>query len=158
MNTWLNRGPPVVGAVTVIAEVPLFPSEVAAMVAEPAARPVTSPVPLTRAIALSPLDQVTARPVSGLPLASFSVAVSCTVWPICTLGDAGLTATDATAAVSGREEEGGRACSQLEPRMATSANVAAATDQCFDGKSIHAQPIEGDARESVTRIIRGRAR
>src|SRR5437879_7142666 len=142
MNTWLNRGRPVLGAVTVIAEVPLFPSEVAAMVAEPAARPVTSPVPLTRAIVLSPLDQLTARPVSGLPLASFGVAVSCTVWPICTLGDAGLTATDATAAESGRGEEGGRACSQLELRTTTSTNVAAATDQYFGGKSIHQRSEE----------------
>src|SRR5882762_7581569 len=99
MNTWLKRGPPEPGAVTVIADVPLFPSEVAVMVAEPAARPVTSPVTLTRASVESPLAQLTARPVSGLPFASLGVALSCAVWPIGTLVDGGLTVTDATAAV-----------------------------------------------------------
>ena len=59
--------------------VPFFPSLVAVIVAEPAALPVTSPVVFTVAIDVLPLVQVTARPASGLPLASFGVAVSCTV-------------------------------------------------------------------------------
>src|SRR5258708_14183069 len=36
------------------------------------------------------------RPASTVPLASFGVAVSCTVCPVATLAEAGLTETDAT--------------------------------------------------------------
>src|SRR3989441_4855524 len=132
MNTWLNSGLPGLGAVRVIADAPLFPSEVAVMVAEPAARPVTSPVPLTRAIVLSPLDHVTTRPVSGLPFASFGVAVSCTVWPTCTLGDAGLTVSDAT----GSGEVGDVERSQLDASVPAMTNVAAVTDQDFHENGI----------------------
>src|SRR3989440_1132468 len=82
--------------VTVMVAVPLFPSLVAVIVAEPAPRPVTSPLPLTRAIVVSSLAQVTTLPDSGLPLASFGVAVSCTVCPTGTLADAGVTVTEAT--------------------------------------------------------------
>jgi hypothetical protein len=57
---------------------------------------VTSPVPLTVAIAVLLDDQVIARPVNGLPFASFGVAVSCDDCPICRLTDAGLTVTVAT--------------------------------------------------------------
>src|SRR6267143_1886401 len=98
MNTWLNRAPPELGAATVIADVPLFASEVAVMVAEPAAPPVTSPVALTRATLESLVDQVTTRPASGVPFESFGVAVSCTVWPTWTVGEDGPTVTEATAA------------------------------------------------------------
>ena len=59
--------------------VPFFPSLVAVIVAEPAALPVTRPVVFTVAVDVLPLVHVTARPASGLPLASFGVAVSCTV-------------------------------------------------------------------------------
>src|SRR5437879_42045 len=83
-------------AVTVIAAVPLCPSLVAVIVAEPAATPVTSPLPLTVATPVLLLAHVTTRPVSAAPLASFGVAESCTVCPTCTLGVAGLTVTDAT--------------------------------------------------------------
>src|SRR5256714_1535336 len=76
--------------------VPLFPSLVAVIVAEPAPRPVTSPLPLTRAIVVSPLAQVTTLPDSGLPFASLGVALSCTVCPTGTLADAGVTVTEAT--------------------------------------------------------------
>src|SRR5881397_1854530 len=69
-----------VGAVTLIAELPLLPSEVAVIVADPATSPVTS------------------RPDSAFPLASFGVAASCTVPPTATLADAGVTVTDATTA------------------------------------------------------------
>src|SRR5436309_1374696 len=81
---------------TVIVAVPLWPSEVAVIVAEPPAAPVTSPLPLTVATAVLLLAQLTARPDNGLPFASLGVAASCTVWPTCTDADAGLTATDAT--------------------------------------------------------------
>jgi hypothetical protein len=82
--------------VTVIAAVPLLLSLVAVMVADPAATPLTSPLPLTVATAVLPLAHVTIRPESALPLASFGVAVSCWVCPACRLTVAGLTVTDAT--------------------------------------------------------------
>src|SRR5207249_3930673 len=81
---------------TVRAAVPLLPSLVAVMVAEPAATPVTSPLPFTVATPVLLLAQVTTRPVRTAPPASFGVAESCTVCPTCTLGAAGLTVTDAT--------------------------------------------------------------
>jgi len=84
------------GGVTVMADVPLCPSLVAVMVAEPATTPVTRPLAFTVATAVLLLLHETTRPVSGLPLTSFGVAVSCTVWPACTLAGAGLTVTDAT--------------------------------------------------------------
>src|SRR6266571_4926413 len=84
------------GAVTVIAAVPLLPSLVAVIVAAPALTPVTRPLADTVATAVLPLDQLTVRPVSGLPFASFGVAESCCVCPTNRLADVGLTATDAT--------------------------------------------------------------
>src|SRR5207302_1438133 len=68
-----------VGAVTVMAAVPLCPSLVAVIVAAPVATAVTSPLPFTIATAVLLLAQVTARPLSGVPFASFGVAVSCAV-------------------------------------------------------------------------------
>ncbi len=82
--------------VTVIAAVPLWPSLLAVIVAVPATPPVTSPFPLTEATAALLVAHVTVRPPSGLPFASFGVAVSCAVWPTVRLADAGLTETDAT--------------------------------------------------------------
>src|SRR5436853_637675 len=87
-----------VTSVTVTHAVPLCPSLVAVMVAVPVAIPVTSPLPSTVATAVLLLDQVTTRPESAVPFASFGVAVSCTVWPACTVGAAGLTLTKATGA------------------------------------------------------------
>src|SRR5437867_644751 len=81
---------------TVTAAVPLCPSLVAVIVAAPTAPPVTSPVADTVAIAAFELAQLTTRPLSGLPLASFGVAVSCLVPPPYRLGAVGLTVTDAT--------------------------------------------------------------
>src|SRR5437763_1191545 len=83
-------------SVTVTSDVPLCPSLVAVIVAVPAPTPVTSPLPFTRATAVLLLDQVTTRPLSGFPLASFGVAVSCTVAPCSTLAGDGLTVTEAT--------------------------------------------------------------
>src|SRR5205807_3658703 len=82
--------------VTVIAEVPLFPSLVAVIVAVPGVTPDTSPLLLTVATAVLELDHVTVRPERGAPLASFSVAVSCTVWPACSEAVGGGTSTVAT--------------------------------------------------------------
>src|SRR2546426_12633601 len=78
--------------------VPLWPSLVAVMVTAPATTPVTSPLLLTVAIVLSLDDQLIARPVKGLPLASRGVAVSCTVCPIATVPELGVTVTAATGA------------------------------------------------------------
>src|SRR5439155_1201366 len=85
--------------VTVIVEGPLLPSLVAVIVAVPAALPVTSPLAVTVATAVLLLPQLTVRPDNGLPLASFGVAVSCTVWPTGTDAVLGLTVTDATGTV-----------------------------------------------------------
>src|SRR6266550_3278171 len=82
--------------VTVTVAVPVFPSLVAVIVGAPAARPVTSPVPLTVASARLPLAQVIVRPVSTLPAESFVVAASCAVPPTNTLAEAGLIVTEAT--------------------------------------------------------------
>ena len=73
-----------------------MPSLVAVMVAAPAVTPVTRPLVSTVATAVASLAQVTTRPVSGLPFASFAVAVSCPVCPAVRLAEAGLTATEAT--------------------------------------------------------------
>jgi len=81
---------------TAIAAVPLCPSLVAVIVAEPAANAVTSPLPLTVATAPLLLVQLTTRPVNELPFASFGVAASCTVCPVVRLAVVGLTLTDAT--------------------------------------------------------------
>src|SRR5206468_11048929 len=68
-----------VGAVTLIAELPLLPSEVAVIVADPATSPVTSPLPFTLATAAALLAHGTTRPDSAFPLAPFRVAASFTV-------------------------------------------------------------------------------
>src|SRR2546426_601136 len=84
-------------SVTVTAAVPLFPSTVALMaIGPPAAFPVTTPVPSTLAMVSSAVCQVTTRPVSGLPFASFGVAVSCSVASTTILPVGGVTSTDAT--------------------------------------------------------------
>src|SRR5436309_7636192 len=84
---------------TVMLAVPLWPSLVAVIVTgPPAATPLTSPLPFTLAIALLLDCQVMTRPVNGLPLASRGVAVSCTVCPIATVPELGVTVTAATGA------------------------------------------------------------
>src|SRR5207248_1425680 len=82
--------------VTVIVEVPLFRSLVALIVVEPGVTPLTRPLLLTVATDVLELDHVTVRPERGAPLASFGVAVSCTVWPACTDAEGGVTSTVAT--------------------------------------------------------------
>src|SRR5439155_22279108 len=81
-------------AVTVMVDVPLFPSDVAVMVAEPAVAPVTRPLLVTLATLVLLLDQLTVRPDSGVPFASFGVATSCTAPSTCTVAVAGPTLTD----------------------------------------------------------------
>jgi len=82
--------------VTVIAALPPVPSLVAVIVDEPGATPVTNPVLETVATLGLLLAHVTGRPVSGVPAASFSVAVSCIVFPTGSSPDAGDTSTEAT--------------------------------------------------------------
>lgn len=84
-------------SVTVIADVPLFPSLVAVMVAEPGATAVTRPDAETVAAAVALDDHVTVCPVSMLPPASRTVAVSCDVLPILSVAEVGEIDTDATA-------------------------------------------------------------
>src|SRR2546428_5208056 len=81
--------------VTVPLEVPLCPSLVAVIVADPAAAAVTSPLPSTLATHVLLLDHVTARPASGVPLASFGVAESCPLLPPATPAHGGATPTNA---------------------------------------------------------------
>src|SRR2546422_7542022 len=83
-------------ATTVMADEPFWPSLVAVIVADPTAAPLTSPLGLTVATDVLPLAHVTVRPVSGLPPASFGVAVSCTVDPTCAVAEEGATVTEAT--------------------------------------------------------------
>src|SRR5213083_342294 len=81
-----------------MAAVPLLPSLVAVIVAEPTTTAVSRPLLLTVATAVLELVHVTVRPVRVLPLASFRVAVAWSVPPTATLGDARLTVTVATGA------------------------------------------------------------
>ena len=76
--------------------VPLFPSLVAVIVADPAAFAVTNPLALTVATVVLLLAHVIVRPVSTLPAESLVVTDSCAVWPMIRLDEAGLTATEAT--------------------------------------------------------------
>src|SRR5690242_16346054 len=100
--------PPPDPPVTVTADVPLLVSEVAVIVAEPAACPLTRPFPSTVATLVLLLPQVTTRPVRMLLLASFRVAVSCTVAPTATVAGFGFTVTVETggggAAVTVRDD------------------------------------------------------
>src|SRR2546427_5728475 len=82
--------------VTVMAAVPLCPSLVAAIVAEPAATPVTNPLAETVATAALLVPHVTTRPLRAVPFASFGVAVNWVVVPTVTPAAAGLTVTEAT--------------------------------------------------------------
>jgi len=82
--------------VTVMVYVPLCPSLVAVIVAEPAATPVTKPLALTVATAALPVAHVTVRPLRAVPFASFGVAVNWVVPPTVRLAVAGLTVTEAT--------------------------------------------------------------
>jgi hypothetical protein len=84
------------GAVTVIADVPLFPSLVAVIVAEPIATPVTSPAPFTVALLGSDVDQTMARPVSTLPSAASVEAVSCRDMPAAMVAAGGAIVTVAS--------------------------------------------------------------
>src|SRR5438045_9638117 len=76
-----------------MAAVPLLPSLVAVIVAEPAATPVTTPLELTAATAALLVAQLTARPLSALTAESRGVAVSGTDPPTATLAEPGIKLT-----------------------------------------------------------------
>jgi hypothetical protein len=83
-------------SVTFTAELPIFPSDVALIVAEPGATAVTTPVVETVATRLLLDVQLTGRSVTAVPLASVTVADSAAVCPTCRLAVAGCTVTLAT--------------------------------------------------------------
>lgn len=87
---------PTGASVTFTVDVPLLPSLVAVIVTVPAATPVTTPVEETVATPGLLVDHATTRPVSTLPLASLTVAVSVTVAPTNTAAGDGVTVTLAT--------------------------------------------------------------
>ena len=64
-------------ALTVMLDVPVFPSLVAVIVAEPALIAVTTPLASTEAIPAALEDQITTRPVRRFPFESFTAADSC---------------------------------------------------------------------------------
>jgi hypothetical protein len=82
--------------VTLTVAVALVPSLVAVIVTDPTATPLTRPLGDTVAMALLVVVQVTVRPGSTVPPASFAMALSCCVEPTDKLTDVGLTTTDAT--------------------------------------------------------------
>jgi hypothetical protein len=88
--------------VTVIDDVPVFVSLVAVIVVVPGPAAVTSPFPSTVATPGLLDTQVTTRPVSTLPFASFVTAVSCCVGVIPTtrLAEVGVTVTELTGAMA----------------------------------------------------------
>ena len=88
------------GTTTVNEALPLCPSEVAVIVADPAATADTRPVADTVAIAASEVAQEIERPVNTLPLASCVVAVNWYVAPIGIVKLAGTTVTVATGAAA----------------------------------------------------------
>jgi hypothetical protein len=120
---------------TVRAALPVTPPLVAVIVADPAATPLTSPLPLTVATAVL-LDAQLTVPLSTVPTASLRVAPSCTVCPTVTLTEDGLTATEATEPLEASvplatfESPPNTAFTPRVPRYATSWNwypVAAAS-------------------------------
>src|SRR6266704_1624145 len=100
MNTEADAGLTLTDATgtgfTMIAALALFPSLVAVILAEPTPAPVTRPLAFTVATLAASVDQMIARPESGLPLASSGVAVSCSVPPTIIVALVGLKLTDAT--------------------------------------------------------------
>src|SRR5688572_27346835 len=91
------------GGMTLMVATPLFEPLAAVIVAVPSAWAVTRPDPETDATLAADDDQVTGCPERMLPAASFTVALSCTVWPTCRDSTAGETSTVATT-TSGSEE------------------------------------------------------
>src|SRR5438093_6420631 len=73
--------PDVTRSMTIKLAVPLLPSLVAVIVAEPALTLVTRPDAFAFATAVLLLAHITTRWLRRPPLASLRVAINCTVWP-----------------------------------------------------------------------------
>jgi hypothetical protein len=84
------------GGVTVTLATAVLPSLVAVTVAVPDATAVTTPDDDTVATLVALEVQVTTRPVSTLPPASFTVGTSVVLWPVIRFALAGATVTVAT--------------------------------------------------------------
>ena len=82
--------------VTVMVAVPLLPSLVAVIVADPSALLVTTQLALTAASAALLVAQVTTRPESVPPAESLVTAESCVEVPTVIVADEGVTVTEAT--------------------------------------------------------------
>lgn len=89
-----------VGLMTIVAEA-VFPSEVAMIVADPAAMPETDPVALTVASVGSLLDHVTIRLASVFPFASRNTATACVDCPTVIAGELSVMLIVATGAGGG---------------------------------------------------------
>lgn len=88
------------GAVTVTPAVPVLPSLVAVIVAEPVATAVTRPLLDTLATDVLDDDQVIVRPPNAVPAESRGVAVNVIVSPVTSEAVVGLMDTVATGAAS----------------------------------------------------------
>src|SRR6185369_14012561 len=100
LSVMLATGAGAVGdGATASAAVPVWPSEVAVIVAEPASSDVITPAPSIDATAGSEVVQTIVRPVSTLPLASFVTALACVDWPAVSEDAFNVTATSATGTV-----------------------------------------------------------
>ena len=75
---------------------PLCPSDVAAIVVEPVAAAVATPLVFTFATAVLLLAHTIIRPPSAVPVESSGTATNCTVPPTGALAAAGSTTTEAT--------------------------------------------------------------
>jgi len=84
------------GGVTVIVVTAFLPPALAVIVVDPGAAPVTRPFGVTVAMDGFELDQVIVAPGTKPPLASFALAVTCSVSPTCTAADTMLSVTAAT--------------------------------------------------------------
>src|SRR2546421_445954 len=135
---------------TVTGALPLLPSLVAVIVAEPWVTPVTSPLFETVATPGLLLSHVTSRPVSRLPAASFSVTVSCIVSPTARSPAAGDTSTEATA------DEVGPAVSTARQLIAAYAAAAKAAERPTKKRN-RFTPGQGrttTSRDRFTRLMR----
>ncbi len=102
--------PPVVDSNSISTEmvaVPLFPSELAVIVAMPVDIAVTKPSVDATATVVSLVDQVIGRSCTSLSAASFSVGVNCVGSPTETLARSGVRTTLATGNVGMGVGEGG---------------------------------------------------
>ena len=134
---------------TVMAAVPLASPEAAVMVAVPAAAAVTSPAAETAATAESEELQSTAAPAISRPLASKTVAESCSASPTATVAAEGLTATE-SATWAGTVGGGGFGLGPImsPPQGASVTETARTTNSRHGGEGISGRTVKHDAVEA----------